>query len=514
VRWLILSAVCSLLLGTAPLLADGEKSDEEGKQKQPQKQPTNEQPVKQPVLINKARGRYAIVVAHDFEDQDFDGVQTKWSEVLKLLKEKYQKTGCKVFRYKGLPDDDAALKKALAAYKPVYVCFLRRPKRCSIKFCVSVIKLMRSLDDDPYPDAIWAIFTAYNDKDALKMVEARPLLVRRHLSHVGGGWLKWFESGVSFNEGKRGEKWIKEPGKKPEKVKGPNDTAEQWVKVLNKNDVDILSTSGHATERDWQMGYPRWGGKVKVVGGGKLAAFENLGRGKRHDIKTDNPKIYYSPGNCLIAHIPCERRFIRDCMVLSWMHNGVYQFFGHILPQTRWCTAWGVANQFFALQDTYTFAEAVYANRVAARYLTDSHKQGREKRFWDRCLHITVLYGDPAWEARMKRIRDPLYEFKFDVQDAEGGRKKATLTLKFNYKCKVGDRNVPVFLLPFFISDWKIEKIDEGKAVIADNFVLFDLLGEEFNKGDKVKLVFSFKKVTDLKQGEKPQEKQPVGDKR
>ncbi|RKY18037.1 MAG: hypothetical protein DRP63_02720 [Planctomycetota bacterium] len=494
-RLLIVSAVCGMLLAVAPLLADGE----EGKQKQPQKQPAQQQPVKQPVLINKARGRYAIVLASDFEDQDFDGVQTKWGKVLELLKKKYQKTGCKVFRYKGMPNKDAALKKALAEYRPTYVCFLRRPKRCSVKFCVSVVKLMRSLDDDPYPDAIWAIFTAYNDKDALKMVEAKPLLVRRHLSHVGSGWLKWFESGVSFSEGRRGEKWIKKPGKEPERVEGPNDTAEQWVKVLNKNDVDILSTSGHATERDWGMGYPHWGGKVKVVGGGKLAAFENLGRGKRHDIKTDNPKIYYSPGNCLIAHIPCERRFIRDCMVLSWMHNGVYQFFGHVLPQTRWCTAWGVAEKFFALQDTYTFAEAVYANRIAGRYLTNNRKGGREKYFWNRCLHITVLYGDPAWEARMKRVKKPLYEFKLNVTSAKEGRKKATLTLKFNYKCKIGDRNLPVFLLPFFISDWKVEKIDKGKAVIADNFVLFDLLGKEFNKGDKVELVFSFKKVADLK---------------
>jgi len=80
-RWLIVSAVCGLLLGVSPLLAEGEKSGNEGKEEQPQKQPTNEQPVKQPVLINKARGRYAIVVANDFEDQDFDGVQTKWSEV-------------------------------------------------------------------------------------------------------------------------------------------------------------------------------------------------------------------------------------------------------------------------------------------------------------------------------------------------------------------------------------------------------------------------------------------------
>ena len=154
-RWLIVSAVCGLLLGVAPLLAEGEKSGNEEKQEQmqkqptneqPQRQPTNEQPVKQPVLINKARGRYAIVVASDFEDQDFDGVQTKWGEVLELLKKKYQKTGCKVFSYKGMPNDDATLKEALAAYRPTYVCFLRRPKRCSIRFCVSVVKLMRSLD--------------------------------------------------------------------------------------------------------------------------------------------------------------------------------------------------------------------------------------------------------------------------------------------------------------------------------------------------------------------------------
>jgi len=423
----------------------------------------------------KSKRRYALLIPRGLEKEG------GWGKVVKELKKKHS---ARLFRYNDLND----VKEDVAKYRPYYVCFVRKPQNCGRGFVKSVIGFMRQLDTDPYDDAVWAILTGRTAEDALKIAKAKPLEVKRHLSHIGGGWLEWFERGVSFCEGRKFHKTIKKKGKKPEVVKGPGDTTEQWVKEVNSNKVDIISTSGHATERDWNMGYKYRSGKIVPAGKGMLKGLSSKRR--QYLIRTSNPKIYYSPGNCLIAHIPSN---FLDCMCLSWIHNGCYHFFGHIEPQTRWCTAWGISEYFFKLQDTYTFAEAVCVNRIAARYITDNHKGGREKQYWNRCLGITVLYGDPAWEAKMKRIRDPLYEMILDVKDTEEGRKKATLTVKFNHKCKIHHRNTPVLLLPFFISDWKVEKSDANRTLICDNFVLLDLLEKEFKKGDEIKLVFTFK---------------------
>lgn len=425
------------------------------------------------IKVEKTKRRYAVIVPYGLEKDK------KWKEVVLKLKKKYS---AKVFRYKDLSE----IKNKVAGYHPYYVCFVQKPDCCSREFVKNVIRFMEKLDSDPYDDGVWAILTGYTADDALKIVEAEPLKVKRHLSHIGGGWLEWFREGVSFCEIRKYHKTIKRKGEKPEVVKGPGDTTEEWVREVNSNKVDIISTSGHAREYVWEMGYGYKSGRVVPAGGGKLKAISS--KGKVYLIKTSNPKIYYSPGNCLIANIP--KNFL-DCLCLSWIHNGCYNFFGHIDSQRKWCTAWGIAEYFFKLQDTYTFAEAVHVNRISARYVADNYKNGFEKSSWYRCLHITVLYGDPGWEAKMERVRPPLYGFKFDVKDLEG-KKKGILAVKFNYDCKINHRNLPVFLLPYQIYDWEIKK-SNNKVVIGDDFVLFDVLNKEFKKGDELKVEFNFR---------------------
>ncbi len=423
--------------------------------------------------------RYAIVVANSFFAQE-KSTKTKWPKVVEKLEKRYS---AKVFRFDGLPNSSKTLKKELGDYHPYYVCFVSKPQHCGRSFVKSVIRLMRSLDDDPYDDAIWAILTGYTADDALKIVSAKPLEVKRHLSHVGGGWLEWFERGVSFNEGKQFEKTVKKKGEKPQKAECPGDTTEQWVKEANSNKVDLISTSGHATERDWQMGYNFRSGRIVPAGKGKLMGVAS--NRQRFGIKTSNPKIYFSPGNCLIAHIPSN---LMDCMCLSWMHNGCHHFFGHVEPQGRWCTAWGIATYFFSLQDTFTFAESVCVNRIASRYVMEKYQKGREKQYHNRCLDVTVLYGDPAWQARMKRTTSPLYEVKLDVAEAQAGRKKITMTVEFQRRCTFNVRYTkpPIALLPDTISDWKVEQSDAKETVVADNFIMLDVTGKEYKKGDKL----------------------------
>lgn len=455
---------------------------------------------------------YAIVA----EEESVEAAP--WKNVVESLQKKYS---AKVFCY----DDGGMqeLQKELAAFCPDYVCFVARPDelarqaRAKVKtrnggvlelplhgmYYHEVGKLMQSLDDDPYDDAIWAVLTGATPEDALRLLAAEPLTVRNGLSHVTSGWLQWFESGVSFNECKKGQKWVKMAGKPPEETKGPDDATEQFVAELNTGKVDMVSTSGHATEHDWQMGFTYRSGQI--VTPSKIAKLPQAARdnyqkllesktsAEQHpaarllgvDVSNNvykilarNPKIYYSPGNCRIARVDGE-----DCMVLGWIHHGAMQFFGHVGLQTRSCYAWGVAEYFLALQGRFSFAEAVWLNQQALRWelgrLDEKERKqkyiccrnevpfpaGREL-FWE----TTVFYGDPAWEARVKRVVDPLYDQQMQTKELEDGLVELTFTVTMR-RASLPSRPAAFLLETPTGSEVEVKEGPEN-LVVADNFAL------------------------------------------
>jgi hypothetical protein len=435
--------------------------------------------------------RYAIVVSADTNSD------ASWGEVVKKLKLKHTKS--KLFTYSSSIDE---VKQALWKYYPRYVCFVAKPAEASRSFCRSVISFMRSLDDDPYEDAIWAILTGYVVDDAIRIATAKPFTVEYGLLHASGGWLSWFKEGLFFSEGTRGNGSVKKPGKPPEQIKAPHDTTEAFVKALNKNKVHLIITSGHATERNWQMGYPNWGGKIVVAGGGKLAG--RAGTGKTYPIKTTNTKIYYSWGNCLIAHINGM-----NCMCLAWIHNGCNHFYGHIIGQSRQCTAPGIGHYFFTLQDRFTFAEAAYITRQAARF---TQAPGHE-----RCLGGTVLYGDPAYQARMAKSVKPAYDQELTVKPLGDDKYKVTFKIKANREVSFSPRHggAAVAFLPGRAISWSDVKSD-CETKITDNLVMMQIKGK-LKKGETRRITFimkgkGFKKHTDKSKKEGKKDKKTEGE--
>lgn len=450
--------------------------------------------------------RYAIVVEkRTVEDPG-------WKSVVEGLEKKHSATI--FYREAG---DGKAVRQKLAAFRPYYVCFVARPDElaregkarvrgrgrvvemplCGLYYH-GVCTLMRSLDGDPYDDARWAVLTGATAKDALRVVAAKPLVVRRGLSHVGSGWLTWLESGVSFSEVKKGQKWVKEPGKPPRETQGPDDSTREFVEELNSGKADMVSSSGHATEADWEMGYSyRSGRMVRPSQIAKLpqAARDNYKKlleappprarllavdtsNQVYAILSDNPKIYYSPGNCRIARVDGE-----DCMALGWIHHGAMQFFGHVGLQMRSCYAWGVAEYFLALQGRFTFAEAVWLNQQALRWAVSQMSEKDKKRKYICCrgttcypVHgklyweTTVLYGDPAWEARAKQVVDPLYDQGLRSRKLKDGRTELTFTVKMRRASR------PSRPAAFFLKTPPGSQVEvkEGPTdlVVADNFAL------------------------------------------
>jgi zinc protease len=390
--------------------------------------------------------------------------QAPWRKVALLLEKKYQG---RVFSF-DYPELEST-RQSLAAYAPRYVCFVAQPGETTRSFVEDAAKLMRTLDPDPYVDAIWAIVTGYTPDDALRMAKAEPLQVARGVSHVTDGWLNWLEEGVSWSEVVKNAKYTKAKGDKVREVAGPDDTVAEIVAELNRGKSQIMSSSGHAREHDWQLGYTYRNGKVISKGGRLFGVTTN---NQKLAIHSTNPKVYYSPGNCLIAHVADM-----DCMALAWMHSGgVNQFFGHIVPQYRACWAWEVGGYFFSLQGRFDFAESVHLFRqdVIARLEETTDEKTRAFLISDR--DSTILYGDPAWQARVKPTTAPNYDQTLSIQEAPDGRLTITLSIRARRECAPSEPAAA--FLPVRIKDASVVALDGAKAIVGKDFILLRLLRE------------------------------------
>ena len=441
-----------------------------------------------------------------------------WKKVVQILVKRHK---AKVFPWDGKETKD--LKEKLAAYSPRYVCFVATPAELSRTGRVrartrsgrtlllplfgiyyhQVGLLMRSLDKDPYDDAIWAVLTGADPRDArwVASASARPLRVRRELSHMGGGWLEWLKEGVSFSETEKGRMRLKRPGAAPVWKKGPEDTTSSFIKEVNSGKVDMITTSGHATEHDWRMGYSYKNGVIMPAGNIKRIpskARKNLETLKKAEPKvwakkrpallgidtkfqvyplyTRNPKIYYSPGNCLIGRVDGK-----SCMVLSWIHHGAVHFFGHVGLQTHSCNAWGIVDYFLKLQGRFTFAESVWLNQQTLWWKKERGKLGKDQYMCCRNERIfpvgprfywetVVLYGDPAMDARVKKVRAPLYDQKMIETILPDGNVELTFSVKMS------ESQTPSRPAAFFLprKQRKLVKVLSGPKdiLVADDFAL------------------------------------------
>ena len=403
----------------------------------------------------------------------------QWKPVVEALVAKHN---AQVVTY---DKDVVQARDALARQMPRYACFVTPPEQAGRQFVVAVHRMTRTLDDDPYTDVIWGILTGYTPADALRIAKhAKPLVVRRMVSGTRGVGLGPFESGVVFDEWSSGKKRVKVNGGREQAVAVPPDSTKVIVDALNAG-CDCFSTSGHATERDWQIGYQRRDGFF-ICKDGRLYGRDM--KRKLHKIDSPSPKVYLPVGNCLIGHIPD-----RNCMALAWMHSGgAYQMFGYVVPTWFGYGGWGI-NKFFLDQGgRFNLAESFYFNtqsllhrlhtkypQVAAGKQRPRDKDARGLLF-DR--DVVAFYGDPAWDARLPK-RDLAWEQTVTVR----GR-KYTFTVKTRKAGRWPARPLAAFL-PHRVKGVEVIEGKELKAVITDNFILLPLDGT-FEAERTIQVVF------------------------
>jgi zinc protease len=340
-----------------------------------------------------------------------------WQPVVAGLREKHR---ADVLVYAKSPDETLP---ALRRLMPRYIGFVARPSEADREYVADAHHLTRQLEDAPYTAALWGIITGYNSAAAMRIVREKTPLVIHRAAAATEIELPVCDEGLWYCELNQGKMVHKLPGGKPERQKAPNDTTAAIVDMLNDYRPQLWVTSGHASERDWMLGYRYRNGTFRCQDG-QLYGLDT--HQHRFDVHSDNPKVYLPVGNCLMGHIDG-----RDAMALAYMNTaGVRQMIGYTVTSWYGYAGWGMLDYFVEQPGRYTLAEAFVANEAALMHRLATYFPGQEKAkpdmrgprgsggelsdaarmagltsmdleglLYDR--DVLAFYGDPAWEARM-----------------------------------------------------------------------------------------------------------------
>ena len=454
--------------------------------------------------VSADEGGYCVVVSRATESDP------QWKSVVETLVAKH---AAEVLSY---GQSVGEVLPGLQERFPRYICYVCQPHEATREFVADVNRLSRQLDDDPYTDALWGILTGYDAACALRIAkQSEPLEIHR----VAAGTevaLSACDEGLWYCELNQGKMVRKLHGQPPAQENAPADTTKALVDALNDYQAQLFVTSGHATERDWQIGFRYRNGQFRSEQG-QLMGVDT--QGQRHAVHSENPKVYLPVGNCLMGHIDGP-----DAMALAFLNSaGVCQMVGYTVPTWYGYAGWGMLDYFLEQPGRYTLAEAFYANQqalvyrlehffpdvvgvesgdganVAAGSVSSAARQaGLDENdarglLFDR--DVLAFYGDPAWIARM--APGPLaWEQTLDVRDG---------TYRFEVKPLGGERTFqpintngsqrggrPLFqFLPHRIeaSSVRIVAGADLAPLITDNFVLVPL-PSQFDPARQYQVIF------------------------
>lgn len=406
---------------------------------------------------------YAIVVS------EATLADRAWKEVVATLEAKHADRGPFVVAWKESPQEAV---EPLAATFPRHTCFVARPEEATREFVAEVHRLARKIDADPYADTLWGILTGFDAANALAIAKtAAPLEIKRVTSGTGLAMDRVVE-GEWYCELKRNRMVRKQAGREAEEVRGPGDTTAALSARLSDGLTDLFVTSGHATERGWQIGYAYDNGLFRS-GAGKLWGVDTAGR--KIPIDSTNPKVWLPVGNCLAGHIDGP-----DALALAFMNSaGVRQLAGYTVPTWFGYAGWGLLDYFVEQPGRFTLSEAFHANGHALVHRLESEAAPRDAKGLTFDRDVVAFYGDPAWEARMapgklqfdQAITERDGVFTLTITPRDGPRSFAPVNTNGSQR---GGRPIVQFL-PRRLTDVEVVEGAEWQPVITDDFVLVPL---------------------------------------
>lgn len=356
--------------------------------------------------------------------------------------------GAQVLVWKANPVE---VKDALAKSQPSFTAFVVKPTQAGVSMTIALSNLCRALDDDPYVDTFWGIITGYDAEAAQALSEAGPIAIERALDCAGMD-LTAFDKAWRYTEDHRGTMNVWERGvtDKVQDIPCDTDNTQGVLERLQKDNIQFMTTSGHATQRDWQMGYS--GPNMAMVHkDGRLISIDT--KKQPHPAGSTEPKVYFGTGNCLIGDVDKP-----DCMVLSWLKDGgARQFMGYTITTWFGAQGWGTQGLFVDTAGLTTANEAFHFTNTGIvekirsygipdmmdfrfteiksngnfpvtpglqRWAVDFAKSGKsapevQKALQERVGHlhdrdVVCFYGDPALDARIANGRWTVEQPKMD----------------------------------------------------------------------------------------------------
>ena len=439
--------------------------------------------------------QYAIVTSQR--------TQHLWPRALEALRSKYEHKW--PGRVRLVTYDESAVGSVrnalltLRQHSPSFTCFLEHHSLCSREFVRDVHRLTRELETStPYGDTVWGILTGYCEEDVLFALRQPPLVIRRATGN-SPMFVKTFPSGLWFSEREKGMAIRKLPSEDSgQRESCPADATAAFIKELssvrdvdNDEGVDFIGTSGHATEKDLQMGYSFKSGSL-VSSKGSLYACSQDGLCHALVERNECPKVLSAAGNCLMGHI-----LDQDCMALAWMHSAcVVQMTGYTENTWFGYGGWGVNNYLCEEPGGMTFSEAFFANQQALLHTLDSKyrqappKSGSEMPrehlglLYDR--NCVAFYGDPAWEASLEKGSSQA-NYKHCVVE-KSSTSNGWVELEYTLTTlKSGEwSRPPVYVFP---ARAKRVRLISGGAVVTCRFLLLPLTGH-YNAGEQHTVAF------------------------
>ncbi len=363
----------------------------------------------------------------------------EWRAVADALVKKYDAWGLVALRVA-----EADAHDFLAQMRPRTVAFVRTPDEVDFPTIVTLHRLMRTLDDDPYEDAIWGIVTGPTPADALRVARAEKPNLTKALTTTATQEAKFADVVTLLDANPPGTVLRKKDGGAVIKEVLSGDLTETFVSAWRDLDPGVIITSSHASERNLEMPFSKgnivahhgafWtcpeaqliDYKTGHAKGGRMAAVARLPESQQE-------KIWLAPGNCLLAnHAPGQ-----ETMAMTALGFGkCNQLMGYAVTSWYGAMGWGTYHAWLKGGKTLGEATAETQNEIIRKALalcpnadafrpTSDTAQAYEEDFpkqfhkfvttqakpakpqlslqewqellgllWDR--DTTVLYGDPA----------------------------------------------------------------------------------------------------------------------
>lgn len=420
---------------------------------------------------------YAVVIQSDTANQ------AGWKAVATALVEKH---GASVLTWE---KEVQEVLPQLAALHPRYSCFVTPRDQATREYVAAVHQLTRRLDRDPYTDTRWGILTGFDAANALAIAKHdKPLVIRRVASGTELA-LEMCQEGLWYDELVKNKLVRRDKGGEVRELKGPDDTTSALVDSLNEYQPDLFVTSGHATERGWQIGFTYRNGFFRSRAG---QLFGEDTKRKTYAVESPNAKVYLPIGNCLMGHIDGP-----DAMALAWMNDaGVKQMMGYTVPTWFGYGGWGVLDYFVEQPGRYTLTDAFFANHHALIHSIETKSGNQRGMEFDR--DVVAFYGDPGWSARMADARCAYNQTLTNEGDTwtlsvTPNRGNDSFKPVNTNGAQRGWRPV-VQWLPFRVQDIEVVEGQEHAPVVADDFVLVPN-PREFDFSRKFKVVFRARPV-------------------